>query len=238
MMPITLPTGTGMRARHFTPLVLALALAGTALVAQTVRGWVSYARTPSSFSETRTSLETEMAGLALSIPGNMLRHGLPPAGADRASDSLDLTVLWPSMEGYSQANADAFADFGDTSPVMSVALRADDGQMDTNTRFEKVWLSLAAGDALPGPAGLALLPLVADSSAGTDFVAHRSENGQLFAARCFTPRDRNLAATCQRTLRSETGLVVSYRFRQAHLADWRKLDGAMRGLVASFVRGT
>lgn len=233
MMPMTLPNGTGMRARHFTPMVVALALVGTALVAHTVGKWMSYTNQPSGWSESRERVPVRIGAIARSIPANMMRHSSERAGLGE-DDTLHLAVLWPSLEGYTEFNARAFADPGDRSPVMSLTLRADTGGLDTSERFERVWISLAAGDAFPGPEGLALLPLSGDGLAGTDFVAHRNDGGKLFAARCFTPRDRALAANCERTIRVDGGLMATYRFRQAHLADWRTMDSTITALVASF----
>jgi hypothetical protein len=233
MMPMTLPNGTGMRARHFTPMVVALALVGTALVAHTVGKWMSYTSRPSSWTQSAERVPVTIGTVAQSIPANMMRHSDERAGAGDV-DTLHLAVLWPSLEGYTQANARAFADPGDRSPVVSLTLRADAGGLDTSERLERVWMSLSAGEAFPGPEGLALLPLAGDGLAGTDFVAHARNGGKLFAARCFTPRDQALAANCERTIRTKTGLMATYRFRQVHLADWRAMDGAIATLVASF----
>ncbi|WP_037546800.1 hypothetical protein [Stappia stellulata] len=233
MMPITLPNGTGMRARHFTPMVVALALVGTALVAHTVGKWMSYTSQPSSWTQSRERVPVDIGDIRQAIPANMMRHSAERA-AGGAVDTLHLAVLWPSLEGYTQTNARDFADTGDRSPVISLALRADTGALDTNERFTQVWMSLASADAFPGPEGLALLPLAGDGLAGTDFVAHRNDGGKLFAARCFTPRDQALAANCERTIRIGTGLLATYRFRQTHLADWRRMDAAIASLVASF----
>ncbi|SDU22067.1 hypothetical protein [Stappia sp. ES.058] len=233
MMPMTLPNGTGMRARHFTPMVVALVLVGTALVANTVGKWMTYTSQPSSWTQSPERVPVTIGDIARSIPANMMRHSNERAGGGEI-DTLHLAVLWPSLEGYSQETARAFADPGDRSPVLSLSLRADTGGLDTNERFERVWMSLAAGDAFPGPEGLALLPLAGDGLAGTDFVAHRNDGETLFAARCFTPRDQALAANCERTIRTGAGLLATYRFRQVHLRDWRSMDGAIATLVASF----
>ena len=72
-----------------------------------------------------------------------------------------------------------------------------------------------------------------DPASGTDFVAHRSEAGRLFAARCFTPRDKALAATCERSIRLGDGLFATYRFRQAQLEHWQKLDDGIASLASA-----
>ncbi|MBL6432149.1 MAG: hypothetical protein HPM95_17700 [Alphaproteobacteria bacterium] len=143
-------------------------------------------------------------------------------------------MLWPSLEGYTQANARSFADPGDRSPVVSLALSADAGGLDTNERFERVWMSLSAGSS-SGAGGTG--PVAACRRSGwrarISWPTQR-DGGKLFAARCFTPRDQALAANCERTVRTATGLMATYRFRQVHLADWRAMDGAIATLVASF----
>jgi hypothetical protein len=235
MMPLILPSGTGMRARHFTPMVLALALAGTALVVHTVGKWMNYTREPSSWSESVERVPVRLGGIDLKVPANLMRR-VEERISGGPVERLSLAVLWPSMEGYSEINARAFADSGDHSPVMLIGLVAEGAtpDMDTSERLARVWMSLASGDPLPGPAGLALLPLPGDSSSGTDFVAHRSEGGKLFAARCFTPRDAALAANCERTIRLAPGFLVTYRFRQSRLDTWRDMDAAVEALVSSF----
>ena len=233
MMPLTLPNGTGMRARHFTPMVVALALVGTVLIAHTVGKWMSYTNQPTTWTQSSERVPVTIGEISHNIPANMMRHSRERT-AGTSVDTLHLAVLWPSLEGYSDANAEAFADLGDRSPVVTLALRADTQSLDTSERFKKVWMSLAAGDALPGPAGLALMPLTGDGLAGTDFVAHRNDRGKLFAARCFTPRDQALAANCERSIRVGPGLLATYRFRQVHLQSWQTMDRAISQLVASF----
>lgn len=234
MMPLTLPGGTGIEARHFTSMVFALALAGTALVAHTVGNWLTYTRGPTGWSDSRERVPVTLGTIELKVPANMMRR-VEERIAGGPVDRLSLAVLWPSMEGYSELNARAFADPSDTSAVILVALEptltAD--IMDTSERLTQVWLSLASGDPLPGPAGLALLPLPGDPASGTDFVAHRSEAGRLFAARCFTPRDKALAATCERSIRLGDGLFATYRFRQAQLEHWQKLDDGIASLASA-----
>lgn len=149
MMPMTLPNGTGMRARHFTPMVVALVLVGTALVANTVGKWMTYTSQPSSWTQSPERVPVTIGDIARSIPANMMRHSNERAGGGEI-DTLHLAVLWPSLEGYSQETARAFADPGDRSPVLSLSLRADTGGLDTNERFERVWMSLAAETRFPG----------------------------------------------------------------------------------------
>lgn len=234
MMPLILPGGTGMRARHFTPIVLALALAGTALVAHTVGSWMSYVRQPSGWTARPQPQAVLLGDTRLSVPANLIRRAEERVASGRLK-RLNLAVLWPTLEGYSEPRARAFADASDASAVIRLALTEDAGGMDTSERLEKVWLTLAGGEALPGPSGLALLPLPGDASAGADFVAHRALDDGLFAARCFTPRDKALAASCERSIRLGDGLFLTYRFRQALLADWRRLDDRLAGLVRALV---
>ncbi|WP_306030764.1 hypothetical protein [Stappia sp. MMSF_3263] len=233
MMPLTLPSGTGMRARHFTPMVLALALAGTALVVHTVGKWMNYTRAPSGWSESADRVPVQLGSISLKVPANLMRR-VEERIAGGPVERLSLAVLWPSMDGYSEFNARLFADSGDRSPVMLIGATATGAlpEMNTSERLERVWMSLASGDPLPGPAGLALLPLPGDAESGTGFVAHRAEAGTLFAARCFTPRDAALAANCERSIRVAPGLFVTYRFRQALLEHWRGMDAAVTSLIA------
>ncbi len=234
MMLLTLPESTGMRARHFTPMVVALALAGVALLFHTIGGWIAYTDDTSRWSGSAETISIELADATLNVPANLIRHPeqrQPGARLDR----LDLAMLWPSGEGYSAAAARDFSDTGDTSPVVLVTLQADDQTMGTDERFARVLRSLAAGEALPGPGGLSLLPLSGDGTAGTDFVAHSTDTSSgAYAARCFTPRDKALAANCERTVRLGEKVLLTYRFRQAHLTDWQAMDARISALVASF----
>uniref|UniRef100_UPI003BA8B0BB hypothetical protein n=1 Tax=Stappia sp. TaxID=1870903 RepID=UPI003BA8B0BB len=235
MMPLTLPSGTGMRARHFAAIVLALALVGTAYVAHTVGNWMNFARAPSTWSERDVPLPITLGTLELSVPANLMRR-VEERVAGGALERVNLAVLWPSLEGYSELRSRMFSDSGDMSPVFHIALADDATTMETSERLKRVWLSLASGEALPGPDGLALLPLPGDTSSGTDFVAHNVSGDGVFAARCFTPRDRALAANCERSIRVGERLFVTYRFRQAWLSDWRSLDARISALAGSLLR--
>ena len=44
------------------------------------------------------------------------------------------------------------------------------------------------------------------------------------------------APSCLRDMPLGEGLSLSYRFRRAHLAEWRKIDSGIRARVASFMQ--
>lgn len=233
MTPANLPRSTGGVATQFTGVVLALALVGTAFVFKTAGQWLSFANPRGDWTEETRPVEISLAKQKLTIPANMIRHA-PQRSAARPTDRVDLAVLWPDMKGYAPELAAGFVDASDRSPLILVSFEADSRSQGTSDLLDSVYRTLAVGQPAKGPGGLSLLWLSDGKNGGTDFVVFAEKGAPRFAARCFTPTNPGLAATCQRDIRLGEGLVVSYRFRQSYLAEWEMLDRKIGALVRSF----
>ncbi|MBA5777620.1 hypothetical protein H2509_10845 [Stappia sp. F7233] len=233
MTPANLPRSTGGIATQFTGVVLALALVGTAFVFKTAGQWLSHANPHGDWTEETHPVDVDLAGRDFTIPANMIRHA-PQRTATAPTDRVDLAVLWPDMKGYEQELAAGFMDASDNSPLILVSIETDSKSQGTSELLDNVYRTLAVGEPAKGPGGLSLLWLSDGKNGGTDFVAFEEGSAPRFAARCFTPTNAGLAATCQRDIRLGDDLMVSYRFRQSYLSSWSSLERKIGALVQSF----
>lgn len=235
MIPLSLPRATGLPPCAFTLLLLALTVLASAHIAGTIGQWVSYSRGGSAWTSDAGRISVFIGDRPFAIPANMIRHANQRA-ENRRLERISIAVVWPEMLGYDESRSSAFADTGDRSPMILISIENDRTTIGTRERLEKVYRRLTDARPLPGPEGLSLLPLAGSQAGGSDYVAFDPGDQTGFAARCFSPTDPALAAMCQRDIRLEGDLLLTYRFRQTHLADWQALDRKIRRLVAGFSR--
>ncbi len=233
MTPVSLPTSTKAIANQFTAVVLALALVGTAFVFKTVGAWVVFGQSTATWTSNRHLIDVELGGGRFLVPANMIRHG-DQRVSGRQLERLDLAVAWPDMNGFEESLSAGFLDSGDRSPLVLITLERDDSSRDTRERLETVYRTLARSEPVSGPGGLSLLALSDGKGSGVDFVAYEAERTDGYAARCFTPGNPELAASCQRDIRLNGKVIATYRFRQAYLANWGLLDRKVGDLIRSF----
>ncbi len=246
LAPLASPRPTGMKTVHFTGLILALAMLGSAMMMKTVGEWVTFTRNDISWSEERTLVNLRIGNTPIHAPANMVRYNSQRVDGRRL-EKLDLAVLAPDMRGYDASVAEAFADTSRKSPLILITIEANSTSLPTQERMRKVYPALATGEPIPGPADLMLLPIsskkirgvgeaaATEPSGGSDFVVYSNDATEGFASRCFVPTDRSVAALCHREIRISSELILTYRFRQGQLRSWRQMDAKIQTLAKRLI---
>lgn len=172
----------------------------------------------------------DLGPVTLTVPSNTIRSlaqtGMP-------ASSLELLVHWPTLEGYSDARADAFHSTDDRSPLLFISIRPAEGRFGPNERYDHVYRRILVDFPRIGPGGLIAQSFRAGFGYDGETLYVSPMSGQPFVARCAA--EETSAATCLVEYRSAHGLDVAYRFRRALLSRWKSIDRSLRTLVDGFL---
>ncbi len=177
-------------------------------------------------------IDLVVAGEPMTIPANMIRFRSERRGG--GLDRVDLMLHWPTLEGFSEARADAFKDNSPDAPIIFVSIAARDTSLDSTARLTTVYSHFFDGAVVPGPAGLVGRRLKADSGYGGEIVFFQPRGPAPFVARCLAEATSEIPATCIRDVNVGHGLSMLYRFDRTRLDDWSRLDNGLYALFASF----
>lgn len=174
-----------------------------------------------------------LGGERLTIPANMIRFRADRHGG--ALDRISLLLHWPTLEGFSEDNAQDFKDISPDAPLIYVTLTTRDSDLDATGRLEPVYSRFFEGAVVPGPAGLVGRRMKADSPYAGEIVFFQPRGSAPFVARCVAESTREIPSTCIRDINFGYGLSMLYRFNRARLADWSRLDAGLYALSDGFL---
>jgi len=60
------------------------------------------------------------------------------------------------------------------------------------------------------------------------------EDGSELVMRCDASPNTDFGSSCMRVTRMPDNIGLTYKFKRAHLAQWKQLDAGVMGLIASF----
>lgn len=175
----------------------------------------------------------EIDGTVLTIPRALFRF--EEQRQARQLDRLELAIHWPSLSGFSEKRAAAFNNVSATSPIIFLTLARTENELDSTARLAMLYVSAFLEDPLTAPRGLIARRLNPSAGYPNDVVFFEAGSTEPFTALCHFSADKKVPADCQRDINMPGGLTLSYRFRAAHIDDWRELDTAMYALFASFM---
>lgn len=221
--------GADDHAQRFGVMALALGALATALVLRLaiVAWWQVWGPTP---PPPPYPVPVDLGPVTLIVPSNTIRS---PSGAASPVTSLELVVHWPTLEGYSEARADAFLSTDDRAPLLFISIRTAEGRFGPNERYDHVYRRLLADFPRIGPGGLVAQSFRPGFGYDGETLYVSPLSGQPLVARCAA--EDSPTGTCLVEYRSAHGLDVAYRFRRSLLSRWKSLDRSVRSLVDGFV---
>lgn len=234
-LPLVIPDSCKVNRWPLMALTGALALSCLALIAERAVSRLHDAPPPPRWTAATNEIDFEAGGQALRIPANLVADASQRAGGTQAR--IDLVARWPGLTGYNPADAAIFKEneislvhvwLTDGAPASAVdAMPAADGE------------ALFSPEIYPVAGGLFARAFSSDSAyAGEEIVyeatAIRPGDPTPFAARC--ERAGMPEATCLRRVALTRDLTMTYRFPRANLADWGRLDRALKTWVTGFLR--
>lgn len=193
-------------------------------------------RTPATPTGQSNLVELTVRGAPFAIPANYIQSPAARGGGDQVS--LALAAIFPSLQGYSDTDAQLFQGNAADSPVIHINLRGDTGNLDPKARLERVYKPyLSNPDGAPEAFGLTQYAFRLNSGyERNDLFAGQGASG-LVLLLCERAAGDLSSPNCLATDQPlKPGLNFSYRFKRAYLARWREIDSGVGGLVRKFER--
>ena len=220
--------------RHSGWLIPAALLLAVLILSGLLLGWYLRPGVRPALEAQSGPVAVRLRGLKLAIPANYIESATARAGGDR--DAITLTALFPSWQGYSEAQARLFAGNAPDSAVVRLSLRGDPNSLDTRDRLNRLYLPYVSnpGGAL-GPFGLTKYSFAPDSGyKESDLFAGETGAGLLLFL-CDRASAEFLSPNCQAFDRPPArNLRFSYRFKRAWLGRWRELSAGAEDLISRF----
>lgn len=180
-------------------------------------------------TDDRTTREIVIGNNVIEAPANEIRFDRQRV--DGVTARLDLYWRWPGLDGYSREASAAFNNSDNSKSILFVSFEPKIMSRDMSGRFEAIYRSLIVEPPAPGPAGISLYGFDPKSGYLNETLAVGPAAGAAppFVARCLTgTAAEESLAPCERDIQIGDDLSLIYRFPKSLLADWHRLDGAVR----------
>lgn len=176
-----------------------------------------------------------VGGKPFFIPANYLLYAATRQGGERKE--IAMAALLPGFTGWSNWDADAFTSNAADSRVIYLALRQDRLGLSEADKLKRVYLDYTtdrSGQA--GAFGLTHFGFRDDTGyRSEDLFVGDSPNGPI-VMRCVRPSHEVPSPSCLRELLVGRGVSLSYRFKRAHLEEWRNIAAKVDSLIAGFAK--
>lgn len=217
-------------------LVASALLAAASLAINAGGRWLGGVIALGGHSDDPSAREIVVGNDVIVVPANTIRQERDRR--DGVAARLDLYLRWPDMSGYTQAAQPDFNHAGGSRRILFLSFEPRAMSRDMSGRLDPVYRGLIEAEGVAGPGGLRLHAFRADSGyAGEELAIGPGTGPEPFVARCLggAGAEQSLAP-CQRDIMVGRELSLTYRFPREILADWERLDGAVRRFAETAVR--
>jgi len=171
---------------------------------------------------------------ALVIPANLIRFPADRRGG--LVTAVDLLLLWPSLDGFSEERAKEFRDASAQAPLVYVTVTEAETPLDSTARLHDLYERYFEGPEFDGPGNLTGRYMDAQSPYRGEVVYFEPRAVEPYVVRCLAEETEDIPATCIREVNIGHGLTMLYRFNRVWLGDWKTMDDRLRRLVGQFHR--
>jgi len=173
-----------------------------------------------------------LAGQRFFIPESYLRTRAQRSGGD--VDQIDIHTLWPTMNGFSEAEGEDFRDKSANSRVIYITLAAPTQVWRPAERFYQVYPYYFASPEEPAEYGLKTRRMAEDSGVADHDVLYHQGDDRFTLFHCLRDKPDLMPADCVGDKVIEPRILARYRFRRSMLAEWREIDTMIEELLAGF----
>lgn len=168
------------------------------------------------------------------IPANYVQ--LASARRGGALSEVSLAAILPRLDGYSLATAKDFAGHAPDSRLVMMQIRGGPPPLPEAQRLDRIYrLQIEDPQGEGQGDGLLRYTFRQESGYRAQELFAGTIDGQTAVILCDRVAADTPAPNCLRDVPFGNGLGLSYRFKRAHLAQWREIDTAVRGLVNGFI---
>ena len=150
-------------------------------------------------------------------------------------DAVQLIAILPDLKGYSLGAAPDFTANAPDSRVVAITLKLGATVLPEQERLDRVYLTQVEDPkGRVGPYGLRQYAFRADSGYhDQDLFLGASDAGPVVLL-CTKLTPDAASPSCLRDLPMEKGLSLSYRFKRAHLGEWRAIAAGIGSRIEAF----
>jgi hypothetical protein len=182
-------------------------------------------------------VQLALGSMHLRIPANYIL--LVSARRGGAMNELALIAMLPDFQGYTLGAAQDLTANAPDSRVISIMLKGDQALLPEQERLERVYMTQVENpNGQPGPYGLRQYAFRADSGYHDQDLFVGSGPQGLMVLLCTKLASDIPSSNCLRDMPLDGGIALSYRFKRAHLSQWRTIDTRIHALMDSFVEKT
>lgn len=187
-------------------------------------------------TDSLTTHEIVIGNDVVLAPANQIRY--PEQRRDGIANRVDLYVLWPDMNGFTEANRAAFNSMDDSRSLLFLSFEQRTLSRDMSGRLEPIYQKMALGPEEPLSAGLVRQKLPESAGFVDEYLVVGPQSSvAVFVARCLDEsKASGTLAACERDIHVGEDLVLMARFPASLLADWQKLDAGLSEFVRKTVR--
>ncbi len=185
-------------------------------------------------TDTDRPVALSLGSTHLQIPANYIL--LASARRGGALNELALIAMLPDFQGYTLGAAQALTDNAPDSRIINLMLKGDQALLPEQDRLERVYMTQVENPkGQLGPYGLRQYAFRADSGYhDQDLFVGPGPQGVMVLL-CTKLASDIPSPGCLRDMPLGAGLALSYRFKRAHLAQWRNIDARIRMLIDGFI---
>lgn len=189
--------------------------------------WLGRSIIKAGYTDDTSLHEIVIGNDVITVPANVIRFDRDRR--DGIASRLDLYFRYPEMDGYSAAARDDFNAVGGRRTIIFASFEDRMMSRDMSGRFEPIYKNLVVQPGRSGPGGTTLYDFTEKSGYMNEVLAVAARPGkEPFVARCLSGlAAAQSLAPCERDIHVGNGLSLTYRFPQALLADWQRLDAAL-----------
>lgn len=186
-----------------------------------------------SFTSRTDTVALKVHGHRFQIPANYLKYRSDRQGGTKKE--IKLIAILPDMEGYSSWEDSVFRSNASDSPVVELLIHDDPVKLSESAWLQRIYMPYVVDpQGSPGPFGLTQYTFREDSGyRDEDLFVGQSEHGPV-VIQCVRFSQQVPSPSCHREMPIAYGVALGYRFKRAHLVQWREIAESTQRLVKSF----
>jgi hypothetical protein len=173
-------------------------------------------------------------GALFRVPANYTKFGRSRYSGDH--DDVPMHALLPNFSPWSPGDAAAFASNAPNARVIHFTLAIDRAPLTYQEKFERgIKPAAQIQEGEPGPFGLTQYKFGPGTAyENTEWFTAKLDDGSELVMRCDASANPDFGSSCMRVTRLSDNVGLTYKFKRAHLAQWKQIDAGIMGLVESF----
>jgi hypothetical protein len=187
---------------------------------------------PAPTDATRT-IALSVGSHALRVPANYILMASARRGGPMTQ--VALIVILPDLQGYTLGAAPDLTSNAPDSKVIHIVLKSGTSLLPEQERLERIYMTqVEDSKGKLGPYGLRQYAFRSDSGYHDQDLFVGMTDGGPAVLLCAKIAPEVVSPSCMRDLPFGDNVTLSYRFKRAHLSEWRKIDSGIRARLAEF----